>query len=92
MLHIPLSKKREMIDTWARNIQEIATIKFNCINIYYNIHANNIYTDKVDYITICTEYKTSNIFEIKPNNFIDKIMITDVTIKQKHKSPKTLLN
>ena len=75
MSHVSLSKKKDILDTWARNIQKITTIHFNGSTIYYNIHANNIYTDKVDFITICTEHKSTNLFEIKPNNIIDKILI-----------------
>lgn len=73
--HVSLLKKRDIIDTWARNIQEIVTTKFNNHTIHYNIHVNNIYTDKVDYITICTEYISTDFFEIKPKNLLDSMLI-----------------
>jgi hypothetical protein len=73
--HVSLSKKRNIIDTWKLNIQEIVTTKFNDHTIYYNIHANNIYTNKVDYITICTEYISTDFFEIRPRNLWNRILI-----------------
>ena len=89
--HISLSKKRNMIDTWKLNIQEIITTKFNDHTIYYNIHANNIYTNKVDYITICTEYISTDFFEISPRNLWNKILIK-LNIHNEIQMPNSTLN
>jgi hypothetical protein len=61
--------------SWTRNIQDIITINFLDELIYYNIHQNNIYTDKVDIITICLELKSKFRFKVTPKNMLDKILI-----------------